>query len=220
MPYAVELMINYGILFLFIILLAGLVVLSKKYPIISILGKGLRNTFIVGFGLVMLIVSLIVYSFLAFIIMGVFAFITTEPAYIINGEPFNPFMADNEVIKIILPFAIFYLVVNFGSTFAYMYLQLNVWVHKGLVFLTTALATVFIFPLIVNSLFSNIHVTFLGGFYFILFMVIITIKQLIRREHRAYKRYRRRPWRYFTDRLFPWLKTGKDPGTKDPYHHL
>ena len=63
----IEALINYGILFIFIILFAGLVVLAKKYPIIATLGKGLRNGFIIAFAFAMLIVFLIVYSFLAYI---------------------------------------------------------------------------------------------------------------------------------------------------------
>ncbi|KMK75537.1 hypothetical protein [Alkalihalobacillus pseudalcaliphilus] len=214
----IEALINYGILFIFIILFAGLVVLAKKYPIIATLGKGLRNGFIIAFAFAMLIVFLIVYSFLAFLVMTVFSF-AAEPAYFINGEAFNPLLVDNEVAKIIIPYAIFYLIVYFGSSLGYVQLNLNVWVHKALVFFTTVLATTFLFPIIVNSLFANIHVTFLGGFYFILFPLVIQIKQLIRREHRAYHRYRRRKWRYFTNRLYPWLKTGKDPGKNDGYKH-
>ncbi|KYG27605.1 hypothetical protein [Alkalihalobacillus trypoxylicola] len=213
-----EVIINFGLFFLFVLFIAVLSTLAKKYPFLRSIGKVIKYVLIAIAFLFFILLSIVVYSSLAFITISTFSFFLENPPFLVNGERFNAFMADEAVFKLVVSFGIFYFLINIISIFGFGFLKLHYWVQKLFVTLTTSLATIFIFPLLIQSLFTDVYISVSGGLILVVVILILAISQLIRREKRAYERYRH-PFKYYRDRLIPWIKTGKDPGKNDPYNY-
>ncbi len=158
------------------------------------------------------------YSFLAAIVLGIDLFASSENNFFYAGEPVNLLVQDNAtIIKFVLTFGVFYLVSYVGCSILYSFIKLNVWVYKALVFSTTSLLVVYVYPVVMHTIFPESYVTTKGGMLLIAVIVLIIVKQAIRREAREMERYHN-PIRYFSERIVPWIKTGKQRDS--PYRGL
>lgn len=215
MDYALQYIINFLLVMVGVGFIAVMVVLSKKYPFIGIFFGTIKKLFIVSFMTIYGGIIIFSYSFLAFIYIFIIAYFSPENYYFVGGEPLVPLESEMALLKLAVSYGILYFAIYIGSSLIYSSFRLNVWVYKALVFLTATITVIFGYPVIVHLIFPEITVKPMGAVLLIGIILMIMLKQFIRKEHREYNRYSH-PVFYVIYRLIPWLKKGEPPG-KDPY---
>lgn len=195
------------------VVFAILAYLYQKFLVVRILFTILKNIFIIVFMILIAGFFIFAHSFLAFWLIFFISLTDKGPYFFANGEEIIPILENPALAKIAITYGVFYFIVYFGSSLLYSIFYLNVWIFKGLVFLTSKLAVIFIYPWAIHILFPDITVTREGALTLLVLITIIMISQLIRREHRAYERHSS-PLSYVLRRLIPWLKKGSPPGNE------
>ena len=209
-------LLNYGLLFIGIIILIWIVNLGRKYPLFGWVLTALKNIFLYGFMILYGLIIIFACSFLAGLYIAVITLLVQEPHFFFNGERLDVFMEEHEsaALRFSAVYGILYFVSSTAATLLLAPMNMNVWMKKGLSLLATAAATVIFYPILINSLFKDLHVSFMGGVLLLVFIGVVMIKQLIRREFRSAER--QGSFHYLYYRLIPWLKKGSPPDN-EPY---
>ncbi|QKG84897.1 hypothetical protein GXN76_10735 [Kroppenstedtia pulmonis] len=195
------------------VIFALLAYLYQKFLVVRILFTILKHILIILCMILMAGLFIFAHSFLAFWLIFFTALTDKGPYFFANGEKIMPFLENDALAKIAITYGIFYFIVYFGSSLLYSMFYLNVWIFKGLVFLTSKLAVIFIYPWLVHTLFPDITVTREGALTLLILITLIMVNQLIRREYQAYERHGS-PLNYVLKRLIPWLKKRSPPGNE------
>ncbi len=194
----------------FIAIVTLIAVMRRRFPLFDKLFSLCIKLFIVLFVIVMTAFIIFAYSFLGMIVITIDYFFLSEHHFLYAGEPVSALTDELSVVKFSVTFGILYYLSYVGSSILFLFLRVHVWVYKGLVFITTSLSIVFVYPLVMPMIFPQAYVSPKGGLLLISVVILIFIKQIIRKELREMERFSRSE-DYFFRRIIPWIRTGRQP---------
>lgn len=211
-----EIMTTIGLMLGFVFVVVAIIMMREKFPLFDKFLRFLGKIFVFVFLIVWSGLMIFAYSFLGVIVIGIDMVNLSENNFLYAGESLNLLRQEDElsIVKFAGTFGVFYLVSYVACTILYDLLKVNVWVTKVLVFITTSLLVVFVYPITIRAIFPEAYVSTKGGLLLVTVVVLIFVKQLITKEIREMERYSN-VYQYIFNRIVPWIKTGRRPDTVD-----